>query len=331
MKFGPVPLSQAEGAILAHSVQLAKKRLRKGITLATDDLARLSAAGHREVTVARLEPGDVHENDAAERIALALVGGSANVELTTAFTGRVNILARAPGVAQIDSEAINALNACDPMISCATVMPFQRMEEGGMIATVKIISYAVPGPVLDRARAVSGDGAVDLVSVTRNSATLIVTQTEAAPDPEKGIAAIRGRLLALGMELSHVALVPHEADAMADAISRSRSDLVLILTASATSDILDVGPESLRRAGGHVTRFGMPVDPGNLLFLGDVAGVPVIGLPGCARAPALNGADWVLERIACGLPVSSSDIAGMGVGGLLKEIPQRPQPRRRSK
>ena len=71
----------------------------------------------------------------------------------------------------------------------------------------------------------------------------------------------------------------------------------------------------------------MPVDPGNLLVLGDLRGQPVIGLPGCARSPALNGADWVLERVACGLDITDDDIAGMGVGGLLKEIPLRPQPR----
>jgi len=73
----------------------------------------------------------------------------------------------------------------------------------------------------------------------------------------------------------------------------------------------------------------MPVDPGNLLVLGRIGDRPVIGLPGCARSPALNGADWVLERVACGVPVTSADIAAMGVGGLLKEIPTRPQPRDR--
>ena len=71
----------------------------------------------------------------------------------------------------------------------------------------------------------------------------------------------------------------------------------------------------------------MPVDPGNLLFLGQSGAQVVIGLPGCARSPALNGADWVLSRIACGLPVSGADIAAMGIGGLLKEIPTRPMPR----
>ena len=71
----------------------------------------------------------------------------------------------------------------------------------------------------------------------------------------------------------------------------------------------------------------MPVDPGNLLVLGEMGTRPVIGLPGCARSPALNGADWVLERVVCGIDVGAEDIAAMGVGGLLKEIPTRPQPR----
>ena len=85
----------------------------------------------------------------------------------------------------------------------------------------------------------------------------------------------------------------------------------------------DVAPGAVRRAGGTVDRFGMPVDPGNLLFLGSIGQTPVIGLPGCVRSPALNGADWVMERLICGVPVSGADIAGMGVGGLLKEIPTR--------
>ena len=64
------------------------------------------------------------------------------------------------------------------------------------------------------------------------------------------------------------------------------------------------------------------------MFLGEIGGKPVVGLPGCARSPALNGVDWVLERLSAGLPVGSREIAAMGVGGLLKEMPGRPQPRR---
>jgi molybdenum cofactor cytidylyltransferase len=129
------------------------------------------------------------------------------------------------------------------------------------------------------------------------------------------------------MELAETRVVPHDSPAIAAALRDLPGDIGLILTGSATSDLYDTAPQGLRLAGGQVARFGMPVDPGNLLFLGEQGGRPVIGLPGCARSPALNGADWVLERLACGLAVTDDDIAAMGVGGLLKEIPQRPQPR----
>jgi molybdenum cofactor cytidylyltransferase len=123
--------------------------------------------------------------------------------------------------------------------------------------------------------------------------------------------------------------VPHETAALAVALAEGDAPLRLVLTASATSDAGDVGPAALVAAGGRLTRFGMPVDPGNLLFLGRLGEAHVIGLPGCARSPALNGADWVLERVVCGHPPTRLDIAAMGVGGLLGEIPSRPEPRER--
>ncbi|MBE9475877.1 MAG: NTP transferase domain-containing protein, partial [Proteobacteria bacterium] len=122
-------------------------------------------------------------------------------------------------------------------------------------------------------------------------------------------------------------IVDHTEQAVAKALGAAKSDLVLILGASATSDRRDVIPAGIILAGGRIERFGMPVDPGNLLVLGQHQGCAVIGLPGCARAPALNGVDWVLERICADMPLSAADISRMGVGGLLKEIPDRIQPR----
>ncbi|MDP5334972.1 MAG: molybdopterin-binding protein [Paracoccaceae bacterium] len=338
MKFGPVPLAQATGAILAHSVDLGGKRLRKGVTLEAGHVAALGAAGHDRVIVARLEAGDVHEDAAAAALAAALVPdpAAAGLRLTAPFTGRVNLMAEGPGVAVLDVPALTALNAVDPMITLATVPAFHQMATGGMVATVKIISYGVAGTDLEQACALArgaGAGTIRLARPVLRGATLIVTEigggldsTEAVT-PDKGRAAIAARLTALGMALEHVVTVPHRTEDLARAIAGTQSDMVLILTGSATSDIDDVGPSALRQAGGQVDRFGMPVDPGNLLFLGKLGARPVLGLPGCARSPALNGADWVLSRLACGLAVSAQDIAGMGIGGLLKEIPSRPMPR----
>ncbi len=332
MKFGPVPVTESAGAILAHSVKVSDQKLRKGLMLTAEHVSKLSGAGFDEVIVARLEPGDCHEDEAANMLARALVPdpSSANLRLTEAFTGRVNLLAEGPGVVVLDVAALEKFNRINPMITVATVPQHQQMSAGGMVATIKVISYAVPKADIERAAAL-GRASVRLVTPVYRSAGLIVTDIAGGPPNEKGITAMRGRVEALGMDLCDVQIVPHKTDQLASAIDRAEGDVLMILTASATSDVNDVAPSAVRAAGGNVDRFGMPVDPGNLLFLGALNNRPVIGLPGCARSPALNGADWVLSRVACGVETTGADIAAMGVGGLLKEIPTRPQPRAQRK
>lgn len=328
MEFGEVPLSQAEGAILAHSEALPKGRLRKGIVLGVTELALLAAAGIRSVTVARLDAGDVHEDAAALALARALVPDpqAAGLALRAMGTGRVNILAAGPGIVRLNTRAIHKLNAAQPMITLATVPQWQRMEAGGMAATIKIIAYGVPEDGLARACAL-GAGAIALLPPVRARVVLIQTAV-ADEDGAKGHRVTEDRVARLGGTLAPKQVVPHRMADLVAAIGAVRdADVILILTGSATSDLRDTAPEALRQAGGTVVHFGMPVDPGNLLFIGRLGRVPVIGLPGCAKSPALNGADWVLERVMCGVPVTGRDIAAMGVGGLLKEIPSRPKPR----
>ncbi len=326
MKFGPVDPAQAEGAILAHSLDLQGQKLRKGLVLDPVHISAMQAAGITQVIVAQLGADDLHEDDAAQQLAAAIAPDLTGLRLSNAFTGRVNILADGPGVVVLDEEKLIAANEVHPMITVATVPPWQQMGARGMVATVKIISYGVAAADVARACDLAA-GAIRFAPVVLRNATLIVTEIPGGAG-EKGVAAIEGRLTALGMSLDTVVTVPHQEIPLRDALSAVNSDLALILTGSATSDPMDVAPQAVRLAGGRVERFGMPVDPGNLLFLGELNQRPVISLPGCARSPALNGADWVLSRVACGIPVTGRDIARMGVGGLLKEIPTRPMPRR---
>lgn len=329
MRFGPVPVQEAAGAILAHSLAVAKGRIRKGRVLDAADVAALAGAGYQRVTVACLETGDVPEDRAAALLGDALVpdGPVQHLRLGKPAHGRINIHAVGPGVLHLDVTAINAANLIDPMITIATLPPLARVDAGRMVATVKIISYAVGQAALgDVVRQATASLAVRPVIL--KTATLIQTEIGAG-DPAKGKAAVKSRLNALGMDLTESVSVGHNAADLARSIADATGDLVLILTASATSDPRDVAPQALLIAGGSVTRFGLPVDPGNLLFLGKLGNKPVIGLPGCARSPALNGADWVLERLVCGIPVGDADMAAMGVGGLLKEIPARGMPRDR--
>lgn len=327
MKFGPVPVDAAEGAILAHSLTVPSGVLRKGTVLGPDDLDALRRGDVRTVVVARFEAGDLPEDDAARRIAERLEGPG--LRLGPAVTGRVNVIAGAAGVIRVDAAAISAMNAVDEGVTLATLSDFMRVEADQLVATVKIIPYGVSGSVVEQAVAALGREALRLLPFRGGRARLVLTRTPGFKDSllAKGEDVVRQRLETMGYRLDGVVVVDHDIPSVAEALA-GEADLTLILGASATSDREDVAPAAVVAAGGSVERFGMPVDPGNLLFMGTLRGQPVVGLPGCARSPALNGADWVLERLAAGLDVTDADVAAMGVGGLLKEMPDRPHPRR---
>lgn len=329
MKFGPVALTEAKGAVLAHSVALGAGRLRKGRVLDDADLTALQQAGYSKVTVARLDALDLDEDSAAIALAQALVPDpqAAGLSLAAVGTGRVNIVAQGSGLVQLNPAQVHGVNSVDPAITVATLPDQMRVEAGAMVATVKIISYGVAASAVEKA-CVIGRSGLRLAPPVLRRASLIQTWVRPDDDGTKGHAVTAARLGRLGVALDPICIVPHQIDPLADALLQAQGELVLILTGSATSDLHDTAPEALRKASGEVVHFGMPVDPGNLLFLGHLGGRPVIGLPGCAKSPALNGADWVMERIICGQAVTATDIMAMGVGGLLKEIPTRPRPRR---
>ena len=332
MKFGPIPLGEAEGAIAAHSVRLAKGSIRKGTRLTAGHIERLAAEGHTAVIAALLEPGDLDENAAASRIATAIAGTHIGAE--EAFTGRANLHAKAAGVLTIDRELVDAVNRIDPGITFATLPDFAAVEADRMIATVKIIPFAVPdGSVETAVRAIADAGRpiMGVAPYRPKSVALVATTLPGlkASVMDKTRRILEVRLKAAGAFLAGEQRVAHDETEVATAISAAArdSDIVVLFGASAITDHDDVIPAALGRAGGTVTHFGMPVDPGNLLLLGDLDGKPVIGAPGCARSPKENGFDWVLSRLLADLPVTPGTLTGMGVGGLLMEIVSRPQPR----
>lgn len=330
MKFGPLPLNEAEGAIAAHSLRHASGVIRKGTPLTAAHIGDLGAAGITEVIAARLDPDDVHEDAAARRIAEFLRGR--NIRLDVAGTGRCNLYADQAGIFLVDPAAIDALNRLDPGITVATLPQYQPVEAGRMVATVKIIPFAIPEKAI---RDASAYASAPLLSVAewKHLKVGLVATTLAGLKPsvmDKTRQVLEARLRPAGASIIGESRVGHETHALAEALAALKgqgADLLIAFGASAITDEADVIPAALRQAGGTVVHLGMPVDPGNLLMLGRLGDSPVLGAPGCARSPAENGFDWVLNRLLAGIDVTPEDITGMGVGGLLMEIVSRPQPR----
>ena len=333
MIFGDIPAAEAEGAILVHSIRREGLSFKKGRALSADDIAALAAAGLETVTAVRLEADDIAEDEAAAALAAALAG--AEVRVAAPFTGRVNLFAKADGVLVYDRAQLDAINLIDEGLTVAMLAPFESVVAGQMIGTIKVIPFAVPGAALDQALAAAEVHATPLVAIapfTPHKVGLVATRLagtkESVMDKTRRI--LDQRLSVMGSHIGKELRCGHTEAEISKAISELLAEgfsPVLVFGASAITDRRDVVPAGIVAASGEIEHFGMPVDPGNLMLLARAGDTPVLGLPGCARSPALNGFDWVLARLLAGLTVTRADIMRMGAGGLLKEISSRPQPR----
>jgi len=335
MKFGLVPLEEARGAILAHSQRVGDKMIRKGSLLDDAAIAALRDAGRAEVICARLEPGDVPEDIAADRLAAPLV--SPLIARSRAATGRVNLLAEVPGLLRVNAPTIDRLNTIDEALTIGTLPDYAVVAPKDLIATIKIIPFSVPGNVLSVAETLARQGGSPLTlhPFRHLKVGLVVTELPGLKESvtEKTIEITEQRVTQLTGSLLPAVRCPHQEEAVGRALEgllADGADLLLVIGASAVVDRRDVGPTGIERAGGEILHFGMPVDPGNLICLGRINDKPALVLPGCARSPKLNGIDFVLTRMFAGLKVTSAEIMRMGVGGLLKEIETRPLPREKA-
>ena len=330
MRFGPVPVEEAVGSLAAHTLRAGGLVIRKGKPITAEMAAGLQAAGTGHVVVARLERGDIGEDEAAHRLAAAIAGPRVRVD--PPFTGRANLFAEAAGVLVIDVALVDAINLVDEAVTLATLLDHRPVVEGEMIATVKIIPYGVASGIVDTACALATASTLSVAPYSLSRIGVISTLSPGLKPTivAKTLEVLAGRLAPAGAAIVAEASVAHEADALAAELARlARGDaeLIIVFGASAIADRRDVIPVAIEAAGGLVEHFGMPVDPGNLLLVGRIGDKPVIGAPGCARSPKENGFDWILHRLLAGLAVTRADITALGVGGLLMEIVSRGQPR----
>jgi molybdenum cofactor cytidylyltransferase len=330
MKFGPASPADAIGGVTVHTLRQGSLVLKKGTTVGPAEVAALIRAGVKEIVVVRLEEGDVSEDAAAASIAQAVAGDGINVE--RAFTGRANLFAGRAGVLVVDRAAVDRINGVDEAITFATLSAFKPVVEGEMVATVKLIPFGVEAKLRDAAVAAAKSGALRIAPYTIKRVGVISTLLPGlAPKVvDKTMRVTAERLAPAGATIMAERRVPHDETMLKAAIKELLglgAELVIVFGASAIADRRDVIPAAISGIGGAIEHFGMPVDPGNLLLIGNAGGVPVLGAPGCARSPVENGFDWVLMRLLAGLKVTRAELTGMGVGGLLMEIVTRPQPR----
>ena len=324
LAFGDFSGQDAVGVMLAHSLTAGAQRFRKGHVLSAEDVALLHAAGIATVSGARLAADDLAENPAAEQVAALLAGP--NTQARVASGGRSNLHATAAGIVVIDAERIVRANLVDEAVAIGTLPPWTPVRKGQVIATVKIIPCGVARRIVADCRTILATPPLRIAELQPRRIALIVTELPGIR--EKTLAATitvtQQRLATFGSRLALELRCPHEATAIAAAVREAHAagcEIILISGAAGTKDRRDVAPSAIVAAGGRIERFGMPVEPGNMLLLARLGSAPLLVLPGCARSRRLNGLDWVLQRLLADLPLDAADFAAMGVGGLIRQTP----------
>jgi molybdenum cofactor cytidylyltransferase len=335
--FGPVPLDEAQGKVLGHNVTDASGRpaLRKGRALSAEDVGLLRDIGRTVVYVADPGPDDVLEDAAACRVAKAACG--AGLRMVGPGAGRANLVATTFGLLRVDVARLLRINGGEG-ITIATAERDKATRAGQVVATIKVIPFAVPVAAVAAVEGWAGeDGALLRIDPLPHRAVALLLSGSASAKARvmNGFTPpLRARIEALGSSLDSVSYIPLDDESGEAALTKALHAVVaagvgLVMLAGETAivDRHDIAPRALESAGGEVVAFGAPVDPGNLLMLGYLGSVAVVGAPGCSRSAKPNVIDMVLPRLLAGDRLGRADLAAMGHGGLLDEVPERPMPR----
>jgi molybdopterin biosynthesis enzyme len=315
------PSAHLVGAVLPRDIRVGGERWSKGRRLSADDIARLAAdpsALDEPIAVLVPEPGDVHEDEAAIRLAAAVAGPGLSTRGPA--ESRVDLIAAVDGVVRIRVPTLERIDRIDPL-EVFTVFDGQVVREGDLVASVKVAPQLVSGPALERGERIAREaGPVVRVRPFRSTRVgVLVKESVHGTARERFEASVRAKVEGLGSTVVAIEYVADDAEAVADAFrSLRRAGARLILTAGARSaDPSDATFEALDALGGRLVRRGVPAHPGSMLWLATLGRIPVLGLPTCGAYSKATAADLLLPRLLAGEPASRATIARLGHGGIL--------------
>lgn len=324
---GQTPPPELTGAVLTRDLDVTGEHWAKGRRLTTADLRRVATAlpqAGRPITVLIPDTGDVHEDDAARRIAAAVTGPG--LVIGDPAQSRIDLRATHAGLVRVDVEVVNRLNAIDP-IEVFTVLDGRVVGQGALVASVKIAPHLVPDHVLVRMERSAGrSGRRNVISVVpfrTQRVAAIVKESIRGIARDRFEASLLAKIEGLGSRLVGIDYVEDEPGPAEVALRRraggrgtSRADLVLTAGSSST-DPLDPFFLAIEAMGGSLVRHGVPAHPGSMLWLARVGRVAIIGLPSCGAYSKATAADLLLPRLLAGEPASVRTVARLGHGGIL--------------
>ena len=320
-----IETQKAVGHVLCHDMTqiipgVSKgPRFRKGHVVTEEDIPVLLSMGKENLYVWEMEPGMLHENDAAERLCALCLGD--NMERSEAKEGKIELTAARDGVFLVDTQRLNAVNSIDD-IMIATRRGGGAVHKGDKLCGTRVIPLVIPEEKLQKAEEAAGDTPLlSLLPYKLKKAGVITTGSEVAKGriEDRFTPVIEQKLAPFGITMTEHMVVDDEMDHLLEALAEmKKKDVDIILcTGGMSVDPDDNTPGAIRRSGARIITYGAPVLPGAMFLLGYYEdGRPVLGLPGCVMYAAATIFDLVLPRIAAGVRLCKQDFVVLGEGGL---------------
>lgn len=312
---------QLEGAVLTRDLVVEGERWAKGRRLSAQDLPRLASGApeERPITVLIPDASDLHEDDAARRLAEAVRG--TGLAMRDPIESRLDLMAEHDGLVHVRTTALERVNRIDPL-EVFTRMDGQVVQRGEVVASIKIAPHVVPAALVEQAIALCGQrGLVRVAPFMARRVGVLVKQSLHAPARERFEQSVRQKVEALASSIGPIEYVADEPRAVRQALSgmvtgADRVDLVLT-AGSASTDPLDPFFVAIDELGGSVFRHGVPAHPGSMLWLARVDRTDVMGLPTCGAYAKATAADLLLPRLLSGERADARTVARLGHGGVL--------------
>jgi molybdenum cofactor synthesis domain-containing protein len=322
-----IPVEEAVGLPLAHDITeiIPGKHkgpvFRRGHIIRPEDVSKLLDVGKAHIYVMELEKDELHEEDAAVRLAKAAAGK--NLSLTGPSEGRVNLLAEIPGLLKIDADLLYRFNSLGDLM-LATLPSNRYVKKGDVVAGTRTIPVFVKGDLIQRAEAMCKDHpVVQVLAMPARKIHLIVTGSEVFTGRIKdGFEPVVSRKVSeMGSHLESVKLAPDDPDIIAGHIQEAKQAgaEIILVSGGMSVDPDDKTPEGIRRSGAKIESHGFPVLPGSMFVMAYFHETPVVGLSGCVLHDSFTAFDMLLPRLLAGEKITRADIMAMGHGGLQRK------------
>ncbi|MFL5675307.1 MAG: molybdopterin-binding protein [Chloroflexota bacterium] len=307
---------------MARDLTIGGERWSKGRRLSADDLVVLAQADPAgPVTVLVPDPGELHEDEAAVRLATAVAGKG--LTMRGPAESRLDLVADVAGVLNVRVAELERLNRIDPL-EVFTVFDGQVVARGDLVASVKVAPHLVDGATVDAGARIARFGQRPLVWVAAfepRPVGVIVKESVRGIARERFEASVHAKIDGLGsaiVGIDYVEDAPAAVEASMARFTRGVDRVDLILTAGAAStDPLDACFVAIDALGGRVVRRGVPAHPGSMLWLARVGRTAILGLPTCGAYSKATAADLLLPRLLSGDPPTARTVARLGHGGIL--------------